>query len=77
MVVFSASGSSERSTQSLLEVTTRVAPAAVRKISIPLVMPFSLVVTRLLHQVTTVRRSVNTQRAAPDEFHTRHRHAAR
>jgi len=48
VVVFSASGSSDRSTQSLLEVTTRVAPPAVRKISIPFVMPFSLVVTRWL-----------------------------
>ena len=48
MVVFSASGSSDRSTESLLEAMTRVAPPAVRKISIPFVMPFSLVVTRWL-----------------------------
>ncbi len=47
-MVFSASGSSDRSTLSLLEVTTRVAPPAVLKISIPFVMPFSLVVTRWL-----------------------------
>ena len=50
MVVFSASGSSDRSMQSLLEVMTRVAPPDVRKISIPFVMPFSLVVTRWLRQ---------------------------
>ena len=47
-MVFNASGSSDRSTQSLLEAMTRVAPPAVRKISIPFVMPFSLVVTRWL-----------------------------
>ncbi len=41
--------SNVRSIESLLEAITRAPPARSRKISMPLVMPLSLVVTRTLH----------------------------